>query len=93
VHPTTSGGHDPPASVSERLLQVQTFMKPMFRSFLCPFEVTAAPTLLQVKVRFGEKQTSAQNSFGFLLIEFLTILQLTDNTRANTLPTSSVYAQ
>jgi hypothetical protein len=47
----------------------------------------------QPNVRFGEKQTSAQNSFGFLLIESLTILVLTDNTRADTLPTSSVYAQ
>jgi hypothetical protein len=47
----------------------------------------------QSNVRFGEKQTSAQNSFGFLLIESLTILALTDNTRANTLPTGSVYAQ
>jgi hypothetical protein len=45
----------------------------------------------QPNVGFGEKQTSAQNSFGFLLIEFRTILMRTDSTRRNTPPTSSVY--
>jgi hypothetical protein len=47
----------------------------------------------QPNVRFGEKQTSAQNSFGFLLTEFLTIFALTDNTRTTTPPPGSVYAQ
>jgi hypothetical protein len=45
----------------------------------------------QSNVRFGEKQTSAQNSFGFLLIEFLTILALTDKARRNTPSPGSVY--
>jgi hypothetical protein len=49
--------------------------------------------LEQSNVRFGEKQTSAQNSLGFLLIEFLTILALTDRTCRNTPPPGSVYAQ
>jgi hypothetical protein len=46
--------------------------------------------LEQSNVRFGEKQTSAQNSFGFLLIEFLTTLALTDNTHRNAPPPGSV---
>ena len=38
---------------------------------------------MQPNVRFGEKQTSAQNSVGFLLTKFLTILALTDKAHTN----------
>jgi hypothetical protein len=47
----------------------------------------------QSNVRFGEKQTSAQNSFGFLLTEFLTIPALTDKAHTNDPPPASGYAQ